>query len=112
LDDASATLVHQVAATGAATVLATVTAGEPAPDAVVALWKDGLAERVEISGLAAEAIERLLAATLGGPVDPATALDLAERCQGNALFLRELVIGALDDGTLRDEDGLWRLVGD
>src|SRR5690606_35989214 len=30
LDDASATLVHQVAATGAATVLATVTAGEPA----------------------------------------------------------------------------------
>src|SRR5690606_31655833 len=81
LDDASATLVHQVAATGAATVLATVTAGEPAPDAVVALWKDGLAERVEISGLAAEAIERLLAATLGGPVDPATALDLAERCQ-------------------------------
>ncbi|HEX6421245.1 MAG TPA: AAA family ATPase [Acidimicrobiales bacterium] len=112
LDDASATLVHQVAATGAATVLATVTAGEPAPDAVVALWKDGLAARVEIGGLAAEAIEQLLAAALGGPVDPATALDLAERCQGNALFLRELVVGALDDGSLRDEGGLWRLAGE
>jgi DNA-binding CsgD family transcriptional regulator len=109
LDDASATLVHQVAAAGAAVVLATVRTGEPAPDPVVALWKDGLAERVEISGLQPESIDELLRVVLDGPVDPATAVQFAERCQGNALFLRELVIGALEDGSLQDDGGIWRL---
>ncbi|HET6951442.1 MAG TPA: LuxR C-terminal-related transcriptional regulator [Acidimicrobiales bacterium] len=109
LDDASATLVHQVAATGAVTVLATVRAGEPAPDPVIALWKDGLAERVEVGPLGPESISELLAAVLGGPVDPATAVQFTERCQGNALFLRELVMGALDDGSLADDGGMWRL---
>jgi DNA-binding CsgD family transcriptional regulator len=112
LDDASATLVHQVAASGAATVLATVTSGEVAPDPVVALWKDELAERVELDGLAADAITELLSAVVGGPIDSATAAQFTERCQGNALFLRELVVGALDDGSLVDEGGIWRLVDD
>ncbi len=49
---------------------------------------------------------------LDGPVDPATAALLAERSQGNALFIRELVEGALDDGSLRADDGIWRLVGE
>jgi DNA-binding CsgD family transcriptional regulator len=111
LDDASATLVHQVAATGGAIVLATVRTGEPAPDPVVALWKDGLAERVDVMGLGAEATAELLAAVLEGPVDPAVAVRFTERCQGNAVFLRELVIGALDDGSLRNDGGMWRLVG-
>lgn len=109
LDDASATLIHQVAVTGAAVVLATVGAGEPAPDPVVALWKDGRARRVEVGGLGRESIEELLSAVLGGPVDPATAVEFTERCQGNVLFLRELVMGALDDGSLHDDGGLWRL---
>src|SRR5581483_8420123 len=51
LDDASATIVHQLAVTGAATVRTTVRSGEPAPDPVVGLWKDGLVERLEIEGL-------------------------------------------------------------
>ena len=111
LDDASATLVHQVAATGSAIVLATVRTGEPAPDPVVALWKDGLAERVEVTGLSAEATAEFLATVLEGPVDPATAVRFTERCQGNALFLRELVVGALDDGSLQSDGGMWRLAG-
>ena len=52
-----------------------------------------------------EPTAELLGAVLGGPVDPATAVQFTERCQGNALFLRELVTGALDDGTLRDDGG-------
>ena len=112
LDDASAPLVHQVAASGAATVLAAVTSGEVAPDPVVALWKDELAERIELDGLAADAITELLSAVVGGPIDSATAAQFTERCQGNALFLRELVVGALDDGSLVDDGGIWRLVDD
>jgi DNA-binding CsgD family transcriptional regulator len=34
---------------------------------------------------------------------------LVDRCQGNPLFLRELVTGALETGTLVDEGGIWRL---
>lgn len=111
LDDASATLVHQVALTRSGFVLATVRTGEPAPDPIVGLWKDGLVERLELDGLQARSIEELLAATLGGPVDPVAVAALAARCQGNVLYLRELVLGASQDGTLRDAGGIWRLTG-
>lgn len=111
LDDASATLLHQIAAANAASVLVTVRTGLPAPDPVLALWKDELVERIEIGTLSDEAVEELIPAAVGGPVDPAAVTELAARCRGNALFLRELLIGALQDGTLRDEDGLWRLRG-
>jgi DNA-binding CsgD family transcriptional regulator len=111
LDDSSATVIHQLAVTNGAFTLATVRTGEPAPDSVVALWKDGLVERVELVGLRTKQIEELLQAVLGGPVDPAAAARLAVRCQGNVLFLRELVLAAIDTGALRDEGGIWRIVG-
>ncbi|MUL64533.1 hypothetical protein BOO86_08675 [Mycobacterium sp. CBMA 234] len=109
LDMASATLIHQLALTESAFVLATVRAGEVAPDAVVALWKDSLIERHEVDGLPIAATERLICAALGGVVDPDTTLKLATHCHGNVLFLRELVLGAVEDHTLRYEHGMWRL---
>jgi DNA-binding CsgD family transcriptional regulator len=112
LDDGSATLLHQLALTRAATVLATVRSGERAPDPVVALWKDALADRIEVGVLDAAAIDELLASVLGGPVDAASVRQLIDRCRGNPLFLRELVIGALGAGALVEEGGLWRLRGD
>jgi DNA-binding CsgD family transcriptional regulator len=111
LDDASATLVHQLASTPSASVLATLRAGEAAPDPVVALWKDGLAERLDLGGLRTAAVEAVLSAALGGPIDRATATHLAVRCRGNVLFLRELVLGALGDGALSNDGGIWHLVG-
>ncbi len=36
---------------------------------------------------------------------------VAARCQGNVLFLRELVLGAVETGALACDRGLWRLVG-
>jgi DNA-binding CsgD family transcriptional regulator len=113
LDDGSATLVHQLALTRAATVLATVRSGEAVPDPVVALWKDGPAERIEVGVLDDAAIEELLVTVLGGPVDAASVRQLADHCQGNPLFLRELVRGALETGALVEEVvGLWRLRSD
>ena len=109
LDDGSATLVHQLALTQAATVLATVRSGEVSPDPVVALWKDGPAERIQVRILDDAVIEELLVAALGGPVDAASVRLLADRSRGNPLFLRELVTGALETGALVDEGGLWRL---
>jgi DNA-binding CsgD family transcriptional regulator len=112
LDDASATLVHHLALNDRVSVLATVRSGVRAPDPVVGLWKDGLAERVELRGLGSHAIEELLANVLDGPVDPRAVKQLATRCRGNVLFLRELVVGLLHDGTLRQERGRWVLRGE
>ena len=111
LDDASAILVHQLVAANGALVLSTVRTGEPLPDPVLALWKDNLVERIELHGLSRAAIADLLGRALGGPVDQATTTRLAQRCEGNVLFLRELVLGALEDGSLSGQGGLWHQVG-
>jgi DNA-binding CsgD family transcriptional regulator len=109
LDDGSAMLLHQLALRRSAAILATVRSGESAPDPVVALWKDGLAERIEIGLLNDGAVEDLLTAVLGGPIDAASLHQLIGHSQGNPLFLRELVNGALETGSLIDEGGIWRL---
>lgn len=109
LDRASATLIYQLALTSSAFVLATVRAGETAPDAVRALWKDGLLNRQEVISLAISAAGQVVCAALDGVVDPDTTLTFATHCRGNMLFLRELVMGAVEDQTLKYEHGMWRL---
>jgi DNA-binding CsgD family transcriptional regulator len=110
LDEASARLIYQLASTRSAFVLATVRAGAIAPDAVVSLWKDGLVQRYELGGLPIAATEQLVRAVLDGVVDPDTTLTLAAHSRGDVLFLRELVLGSIEDQTLRYELGMWRLV--
>src|SRR5581483_4135351 len=89
----SPTLLHRLVVSGLAFVVATVRIGEATPDPVVALWKDGLAERLDLTGLRSEAIEELLGLALEGPIDRAAVARFSLRCQGNVLYLRELVAG-------------------
>jgi DNA-binding CsgD family transcriptional regulator len=111
LDDASAALVHQLAFRGLAVVVATVRTGEPAPDAVIALWKDGLARRLDLSALSPGATAELLDRALGGPVDGVTKKEVLRVSEGNPLYLRELIVGGLESGALRQVDGVWRWTG-
>ncbi|MEN3360431.1 MAG: hypothetical protein V7637_4413 [Mycobacteriales bacterium] len=111
LDDASAALVYQLARVGLAFVAATVRTGEPAPDAITALWKEGLAERVEVRELDPPRVDELAAAVLGGPVCVPTGQLLAGATQGNLLFLRELVLAGLDSGALAPAGGVWTWSG-
>ncbi|MHB8656759.1 MAG: LuxR C-terminal-related transcriptional regulator [Solirubrobacteraceae bacterium] len=111
LDDASAALIHQLAASGAVFVVATVRSGEPAPDAVTALSKDGLAERLEVQPLGRSEAAELVVAALGDQVAGITQHELWRLSQGNALYLRELVRGGLDRGQLARSDGIWRWEG-
>ncbi|MGH3974893.1 MAG: AAA family ATPase, partial [Pseudonocardiaceae bacterium] len=90
LDQSSAALTQLLATTERTFVLATLRSGELAPDAVVALWKDELAERIELHPFEAHEVEELLTAALQGPVDGATVHLLHRRTQGNVLFLREV----------------------
>ena len=111
LDETSAALAHHVAESRRCFVIASLRSGELAPDAVVALWKDDLADRLEIQPLSRDEVDRLLKGVLEGPIDGATSHHLWETTEGNALFLRELVLGGLTSGTLAQRSGLWMLRG-
>ena len=115
LDDGSASLVHQLVQTGTATVIACVllsgSAGLPGSEPMVLLWKDYGAARIELGSLDGQAIEDLLVAVLGTPVDTVSLRQIAERSLGDPLSLHELVTGALQNGSLREESGIWRLRG-
>lgn len=107
LDDASIALIHQLIVSGEVTVLASIRNDEDVPSAVTALWKDGLLERVDVDPLGAAAVLELLEAALGGQVERSCAQRLAERCRGNALFLRELVEEAHRLDLVRKQDGVF-----
>ena len=111
LDEASAGLVLHLATTANVFVLATARSGLSPPDAIDALWKDEGARLIELERLSDAAIARLVEAGLGGPVEQATAQRVVDISAGNALYARELVLGALDAGVLALERGLWRLRG-
>jgi len=111
LDETSAGLIHQLVATDAVLVVLTVRSGEPVPAELTELWKDDLAVRLELARLDADRVAALLTAALGGQVDPAAVVELAEHSGGNVLFLRELVLGALADHNLARDMDVWRLRG-
>ncbi len=107
LDDASAALLHRLVSEKIAIAVATIRSGEPAPDAVVALWKDELCDRIELQPLSADEVERLTEEVLGGVVDEAVPQRLWNITRGNALWLRELMTAALDDGALLQRRETW-----
>jgi DNA-binding CsgD family transcriptional regulator len=111
LDASSAALVNQLVRGGTCSVVATVRSLTPAPLPVTALWKDGLAERVELDALSEPEVGEVAVGILGGPVASATVRRLWEVSQGNALYLRELVAGAVESDALAESGGIWALEG-
>jgi DNA-binding CsgD family transcriptional regulator len=111
LDDASATVLLELAMAGDAFLLITVRSGQPTPDAVRVLWRDEILPRLEVEPLAAGEVAELLALACGGPVDPATVAALTARSGGNLLYLRELVLAARRAGALVCREGQWCLRG-
>ncbi|GFG76432.1 LuxR C-terminal-related transcriptional regulator [Mycobacterium botniense] len=111
LDQLSATMLHQIAVDRAARILATVRSGEPVPDAVTSLWKDGYLQRLELQPFTKEQTIALVERVLGGTLEGLSADVMWESSGGNPLFIRHMVEGALDAGTLAEIDGVWQLRG-
>ncbi|GAA1160969.1 LuxR family transcriptional regulator [Ornithinicoccus hortensis] len=107
LDPGGAALLLHLCVSGAATVLVTVRHGEPAPDAITALWRDGLAHRIDLQPFSPAQTESFIDALLEGPVARRTRQRLAAVSGGNVLFAGELVRGAVESGTMRQVDGVW-----
>lgn len=110
LDHLSAMLVAHLITNQLAFVLMTVRSGEPAPELVTSLWKEGLVERLDLTPLSDTAARALVNEALGGPLESTALNALVARSGGNVLYLREMVRGALTDRTLeRSDGGEWRL---
>ena len=112
LDHVSATLLHQLALERTVRLVVTVRQGEPAPDAVTTLWKDGLLERLDVPGLDVRDTVRLVEAVLAGGLDYASGQRLYSVTRGNVLLLRHLVAGERRSGRLAPRDGQWHWVGE
>lgn len=111
LDEVSAVLVHQLARTRAAFVLAGLQSRCAVPDPIRALWKDALADRVEVPALSQAETADVLSAALGGQVEGVTGRRLWQAAQGNLSFLRELVESGVEHGVLSEIAGVWRWDG-
>ncbi len=109
LDPVSAALALHLASATSTFVLATVRTGEPCPDAVVSLWKDAAAERLELDVLGESDTAALVEGIVSGPVEQGARRWVWETSRGNALYARELVVGALDGGAFHEVGGLWRM---
>ena len=112
VDHLSATLLHQLAVEGAVRIVATARTGEPIPETITALWKDGYLARLDVAPFSKGEAVALVETALGGRLERLSADLMWEASSGNALFVRHLVEGALEAGTLRQVNGVWQLRGE
>lgn len=112
LDGLSALVIHQLAQSGGARLVVTVRSGSEEPDAVTALWKDGLLYRLDLEPLSASATREVIERTLGGPVDARCAERFRRLTGGNTLFLRQLLSDQMAAGRVRQVAGVWMWDGD
>ncbi|WP_345801503.1 LuxR C-terminal-related transcriptional regulator [Microbacterium sp. AZCO] len=112
LDPLSTTLIAQLVASDVLRLVATIRSGDPLPDAVIATWNADRSARLDLAPLDPDAIAALLARVLGSPVAHRSVTELHRATGGNPLFLRELVLGALDAGRLVPQAGVWQLTGE
>jgi tetratricopeptide (TPR) repeat protein len=109
LDDVSIALLGYLAAQKTIFLIATVRTGEPVPDLVTGLWRDGRVERVDLHDLSPAHLDTLLHLALGGPIEAGAGQEFWEATRGNPLYAHELVLGALESGALVERSGVWHL---
>ncbi|OBI88670.1 LuxR C-terminal-related transcriptional regulator [Mycobacterium sp. 1245805.9] len=112
LDGLSALVVHELAQSGGVRLVITIRTGSEEPDAVTALWKEGLLARLDLEPLSAAATREVIESTLGGPIDARCAARFRKLTGGNTLFLRQLLSDQVAAGQMREVAGVWMWDGD
>jgi DNA-binding CsgD family transcriptional regulator/tetratricopeptide (TPR) repeat protein len=108
-DPASATLLQQAAMDGRFRVIGSLRTGTSVPDAVTALWKDDVVDRLDLGPLSRDEADQLVERLVGGPVDAETRTRLWQWVEGNPLLICEIVTQAQARGSWRRSAGLWHL---
>ncbi|OBI53964.1 LuxR family transcriptional regulator [Mycobacterium sp. E796] len=112
LDGLSALVVHELAQSGGVRLVVTIRTGSDEPDAVTALWKEGLLARLDLEPLSAAATREVIESALGGPIDARCATRFRKLTGGNTLFLRQLLSDQVAAGQMRQVAGVWIWDGD
>ncbi len=111
LDQTSAALIAQLVDADLVFLVGTVRTSEAVPAGLESLWHRARVQRIDLGDLDRAAVDTLLHLVLRGPVEATTASEVWTASEGNVLFVRELVLGAIDGGRLSDQRGVWRLTG-
>jgi DNA-binding CsgD family transcriptional regulator len=111
LDSTSGMLIGQLLDADLLFLVATVRDSATLPAGLDAAWQRGRVRRVDLRELDREVTETLLQRVLGGLVEQRTINLMWEASGGNPMYLRELVLGALEKGRLDRQHRVWRLAG-
>lgn len=111
LDSTSMLLLRKLVDSGTVRLIATAQRGHPGSNALKNLLYDDATCWMELDEFDREQVEQVLSAALGS-VGQRTARVLFKASQGNALYLRELVLGSIMSETLADDGQIWDLAGD
>jgi ATP/maltotriose-dependent transcriptional regulator MalT len=109
LDDASAVLVNQLVTNGDVGLVASQTSGTIAPEPIARLWQDGVVDRIELGPLGRDHVAELAESIAGSPLDALSLELLWSTTEGNALFVREVLIAARESGNLGVENGVAQI---
>jgi DNA-binding CsgD family transcriptional regulator len=100
LDEASLSLAMQLHAADALFLIGTARTGIVLSSSVDSLIRSFGLRRIEVTELTEADIAAAAAGAIGRPLDQATAARLWQRTAGNPLYLRELLLAALDAGSI------------
>ncbi|WP_024820153.1 AAA family ATPase [Arthrobacter sp. 31Y] len=109
LDEGSTQILAELVTAGWARLVATSRPRPGLPAALLQLWYDGLAERLELHPLDKETVTELAEKTLGGAVMTSAAEVLHSMSEGNPLLLHCLLEDSKTDGNLVRRNGVWLL---
>ncbi len=112
LDAQSAAVLLSLVAAKSLRLLATMRSGSTPSDAVTALWKEHLVDRLDLSPLDHQATRELLESVLEGPVASGTVEMLWSSSRGNPFYLTELARFGADQGHLESRSGVWWWLGE
>lgn len=110
LDDASATVLHQLLAGGHVRLLATLRSTAAAlgvPAAVERVRRSAGVEHVELVPLSDSDVVRMVETALGGALDGRARQLICSAAAGNPMYARELVEGSLQAGALTPHGGVF-----
>ncbi|MCZ4609919.1 LuxR C-terminal-related transcriptional regulator [Streptomyces sp. Lzd4kr] len=109
LDTESVVLLRRLMDAGVVFLIGTVSTGAALCEALTALRSGASVSQVDLRELSEAQVGILVQQVLGGPVTRSTLHRLYAASGGNALYLRELVSGALEAGSLERAGELWEL---
>ncbi|NWL14112.1 helix-turn-helix transcriptional regulator [Paenarthrobacter nitroguajacolicus] len=109
LDEGSTQILAELVTAGWARLVATSRPRPGLPAALLQLWYDGLAERLELHPLDKQTVTELAEKTLGGTVMSSAVEVLHSASEGNPLLLHCLLEDSKSEGNLVRRNGVWLL---